>query len=86
MAVRPAKSLAHRLIEGQAFVLEPRARRLHSLNAVGSRIWQLLGLGRPPEIIAERLIEEFEVGLPKAREDVARFLSRLQAMGLLEEP
>ena len=53
--MKPAKRLAHRVIEGQAFVLEPREKMIHSLNPAASFIWERLCKGRAEEEIAAEL-------------------------------
>mgnify|MGYP001598566896 CR=1 FL=1 len=82
--MKPAKRLAHRVIEGQAFVLEPREKMIHSLNPAASFIWERLCKGRAEEEIAAELCGEFEVAPAAARADVAEFLAELRAKRLLE--
>lgn len=83
--MRPSKRLAHRVIAGRAFILEPGDNVLHSLNPAASRIWELLGERRDAEQIARTLCAEFSVDLETARRDCAAFLGRLKAMRLVEE-
>lgn len=82
--MKPSKRLAHRVIEGQAFILETKEKRLHSLNPSASRIWRLLGEGVREEAIVSALCAEFEVDEAKARRDTAAFLSKLKDMRLVE--
>lgn len=82
--MKPAKRLAHRVIEGQAFVLEPREKMIHSLNPAASFIWERLCKGRGEAEIAEELCGEFEVDPAAARADTAEFLAELRAKRLLE--
>lgn len=58
--------LAHRVIKGSAFVVDPRAKVIHSLNPAASRIWELAGQGLGPEEIARVLSSEFAVSAPDA--------------------
>ena len=76
-------ALAHRMIEGQAFVLDPRRKVLHSLNGTGSEIWKGLSAGRSPEQIAESVAAAFDVGSDAALADVRAFIEALRAKGLL---
>lgn len=82
--MKPSKRLAHRVIEGQAFILETKEKRLHSLNPAASRIWRLLGDGAAEGAIVSALCEEFEVDAAKARSDVSVFLTKLKDMRLVE--
>lgn len=80
-----SKRLAHRVIEGQAFVLETDRKVLHAFDQVATRIWQLAGSGATRDDMAQSLCREFDVTLERAKDDTAEFLKRLAAMGLLEE-
>ncbi|MBI5625136.1 MAG: PqqD family protein [Elusimicrobia bacterium] len=82
---RLAKRLAHRVIEGQAFVLDPTQSMLHRLNPSASLIWEALSKGKAPEEAAVLLSEEFAVGRDEARRDTAEFIALLQGQGLLED-
>lgn len=82
--MKPSKRLAHRVIEGQAFILETQEKRLHSLNPAASRIWKLMGQGLPEADIVAALCSEFEVDEAMARRDTRAFFSRLEEMRLVE--
>lgn len=82
--MRHSKRIAQRVIDGQAFVVDPKERVLHAFNAAGSRVWELAGLGKDLEQVAAALAREFEVAPERARRDAEAFLGRLEGMGLLE--
>jgi hypothetical protein len=82
--VRPARRLAHRVIEGLAFVVDPRAKALHSFNETGSRLWSLAASGASLGEAARALTEEFNVDEAAARADAGAFFEKLRSMGLLE--
>ena len=79
-----AKRLAFRVIEGQAFIVDPKDKVMHSLNPTATRIWQSLGQGKEPRDIARSIAEEFEVDAGRALEDVRSFLEELRSKQLLE--
>lgn len=79
-----AKRLAQRVIEGEAFVVDPRAKAMHSFNPVGSRIWELIGKGSDKKGMARTLSEEFEVSEAQALKDVEDFLAKLRKLELIE--
>ncbi len=81
--MKPARRLAHRVIAGQAFVLDPQARKLHSLNPTASRIWELLGKGTAENEISETIAAEFEVDVGAAEADTRRFMAQIKDLGLL---
>lgn len=79
-----AKRIAQRVIEGEAFVVDPKDKAMHSLNSVGSLIWQLVGKGSDRKMIARAVAEQFEVSEAQALVDVDEFLAKLRSMDLLE--
>ena len=78
------KSLAHRVIDGQAFVMDPAHKRLHSLNPAGTSIWKGLAAGRSPDELARGLAEEFDVEPRRARADVDVFVTELRRLHLVD--
>ena len=83
--IKLAPALAHRVIEGQAFIMDAREKVLHSLNGTGTLIWRGLAAGRPPEGIAAELSEAYDVAADAALADVRAFVDALRAKGLLTE-
>ncbi len=53
-------------------------------NPSGTLLWQALAEGTTRDALVKRLVAEFEVDEPTARGDVERFLTELDARGLLE--
>ena len=82
---RPARNDANaiREIDGVAFVLEPDTGELHSFNAVGCRIWELIDGSRTVESIVVVIGEEYEVDHRTALDDVIEFLGQLQEKGIV---
>jgi hypothetical protein len=81
----PAKapSTAWRVIEGEAVILTMDTKVLRGLNAVGSRVWELIDGRRDVEGIVRALVEEFTVDPARARADVQAFLQELADRGLV---
>ena len=69
---------------GETAILCLRDGRYYGLDAVGARIWELLDRPRSASEIGAVLLEEYEVEPDRLREDVGRFLSRLESLGLVE--
>jgi hypothetical protein len=82
-APRRNPRIAARVVDGKALIVVVDAKRLHTLNEVGTRVWQLCD-GRSVRAIAEVLAAEFEVGLADAQRDVERFVAELERLGALE--
>lgn len=85
MSLRKAKHVSHRVIEGEAFVIDGRTQELHNLRGVGARIWQLLDGTRATSDIAQILVDEYEVEAATARKDVEDFTRKLLEATLIEE-
>lgn len=81
--VRQAVRTAARTISGQAVVVVLDEQRLHTLNGVGTRVWELAD-GRTARQIAEVVVAEFEIDPETAFVDVCKFLHELSAVGAVE--
>jgi hypothetical protein len=85
-----AQDVVARRIAGEV-VLVPIRRRVgdlesvFTLNAVGSRIWELCDGTRGAWAVAAALAEEFTVSAEEAARDVQAFLAHMQEAGLMEE-
>ena len=77
--------IAARVVDGKALIVVVDAKRLHTLNEVGTRVWELCD-GRSVRAIAESVAEEFEVELEQALRDVERVADELARLGALEAP
>lgn len=85
MIVARNPSTAWRVIQGEAVVLALDSKMLRGLNPAGSRVWELIDGRRSTEEIAARLVEEFDVDLARARDEVDAFVRDLLSKGLLTE-
>ncbi|MCC7537186.1 MAG: PqqD family protein [Deltaproteobacteria bacterium] len=81
--IRQSERIASRVIDGKAVVIVLDAHRLHTLNEVGTRVWELAD-GRSIASIAEALAADFEVDRDTALADTARFVQELRALGAIE--
>ncbi len=81
-------SCVTRAIAGETLII-PIARAtadlesIFTLNAVGSRIWELLEGPAAPSQLATTIAQEFDVSPADAARDVAEFLDSLRAAGLI---
>ncbi len=71
-------------IDSETVSLNLKSGIYYSLNAVGSRIWQILQESSSVRDIRETIVEEFEVDAERCERDVLRLLSELAAKGLIE--
>ena len=74
------------VIAGEAAIVTPLDSRLHILNGVGTRIWQLCDVddGITSEELVKQLGDEFEADVELIRADTEKFLSEALTMKLLE--
>lgn len=79
---RPA--VVSRTFDGMVVLVVVDRRMTHELNAVGSRVWDLLQ-GRTVVEVARTVADEFGVEPDRAYEDVIRFVDHLRALGAVEE-
>lgn len=75
----PSKSsqTASRIIDGEAVIVLLKKSRVHVLNEVGSRIWELSNGKRSIKKIANTIFKEFKVTKKKALKDTTEFVKNL---------
>lgn len=64
----------------------PGRAEVKVLNPVGIVVFALLDGSRDVDALAATVAEEFEVGIPEAREGVLAFLRELHESGMLADP
>lgn len=84
-----AQRIASRVIDGKAVVIVIDQQQLHTLNEVGTFLWQALDpkKGEPKDVdaLVHHVVESFDVSEAQARSDVQDFLGTLVGMGALQE-
>jgi hypothetical protein len=78
-----AAHAAWRRVESEAIILDLNSSEYFSLNDTGARIWERLGAGASPDLIAEELCVEYSVEPEEASRDVAQIVARLVKEKLL---
>ena len=73
-----------RELDGELVLLELRRGIYYGLDAVGMRVWQLLGDERPLDEIVACLMAEYEVDAAEAAADVQALVGTLCDHGLVE--
>jgi hypothetical protein len=54
------------------------------LDAVGTRIWELLQVPRSTSELVDALVKEYDISAERCRNSVNRFLDQLSANGLVQ--
>lgn len=83
--IRRDPRTASRIIDGEAIILTPVDSQIHSLNEVGSKIWESLSKETTVEEIINRITEEFDIDREQARRDVILFLKDMINKGMAEK-
>lgn len=75
----------HRVLEGEAVIVDLSTGTYFGLNETGTRIWELLGAegGATVDAVAAALAGEFEISPAAAAKDARALLERLAARGLV---
>lgn len=81
--VRKIDAQASRVTRGEALVVLIEQRKLHRLNPVGTRVWELCD-GRAVAGIVAAIVAEFEVEEDVATHDVCEFLETMRGLGALQ--
>ena len=76
--------LAWRVIDGEVVILTIDGSEIHTLNKVGSAIWELADGTRTLEDVVSLICERFEVSFDVAHADVLKFAQQLEAKKMLQ--
>lgn len=79
-----------RSIAGETIIVPVRSgvsdlNSIYSLNEVGTAVWQLIDGQRTVEQVVEAIGDEYEVTPEQAAKDVADYLGKLEAEGLIRQ-
>ena len=74
---------AWRVYDGEAVIVSPEDSTLHTLNAVGTIIWEAADGHTSLAAIVDRVCDAFEVDSATATRDAAAFVDSLGRRGLL---
>lgn len=78
----PATVVARQLT-GETVILDLEKGIYFGLNAVGTRIWELLEQGQTPRHVCAVLAEEYEVAPADVERDALTLVAELLARGLI---
>jgi hypothetical protein len=83
MKIEISEDVLFQEVGGETVLLDLHSEQYFGLDAVGTRIWQLLGEGAGAEAVVEVLLAEYEVERETLAADVAELLDRLAEAGLI---
>jgi hypothetical protein len=79
------KEVMSRQVGDELVILDLASGIYFGLDAVGTRIWQLLQEGKPLAEICDVMTGEYEVSTSQMQEDLLRLVAELQARGLVRD-
>ena len=81
--VRHAERVLSQTLAGEAVLLDLDSERYFGLNALGTRIWQLIGEVGNVEPIFEALVAEYDAQPEAIADDLRELLTKLMHDGLV---
>ena len=72
-------------LDGRIVIMNLELERYHSLNEVGTRMWELLAEGCSETQLIVRMLDEFDVDESVLRQDFDALVIELCSCGLLAE-
>jgi hypothetical protein len=81
--ITPAPEVLFRDLTGEGVLLNLKSGRYYGLDAVGTRVWQMLMEGRTLPAAVTQLLREYDVSRDKLEADIASFVEALERHGLV---
>jgi hypothetical protein len=86
MSFTVSPDVVFRELDGEAVLLDLGTGTYFGLNAVGTRVWQLIDAGREQDDIVNVLAAEYDAATPTIAADVERLVAELKARRLIKDP
>lgn len=84
MSITISKDVLVQELAGETVLLDLASENYFGLDAVGTRVWQLLNKGEEGSVLIDTLLCEYEVEREVLEKDIAALLERLREAGLIE--
>jgi len=81
---RISDDVVFRELEGEAVLLNMQSGTYFGLDAMGTRIWQLIERHGTLSAVRDELVQEFDVEADAATRDLLDLVGQLAARGLVE--
>jgi hypothetical protein len=82
--VRIREDVVFRKLEGEAVILNLATGTYYGLDAVGTRIWELIQEQGGVDAVLEAMLHKYEVEPARCEQDLLGLLRKLHAKGLIE--
>jgi hypothetical protein len=83
-SIKISSSVLFQELSGETVLLDLDSESYFGLDAIGTRIWQLLSEGQEVSTVVDALLQEYEVEREELERDVSELLERLSTAGLIE--
>lgn len=77
------QGLNWRVVEGEVMILDDQGATYYAATGAAATLWPMLVAGCSREALIQRLCDAFGIEPDRARDDVAAFLTELEAHGML---
>jgi len=85
MKIARSEGVLSRVLDGEAVLLDTDGGAYFGLNAVGTRVWELIGAAGTTEAdLLTTLLTEFDVSREVLAKDLTDLLAGLQKRGLIK--
>jgi len=82
--ITPHADVVWRLVEGEVVLLNVMSGQYYSLDAVGSRVWELIAQdGAAIGTVSATLAQEFDAPVERIQQDIETLMSHLLAVDLI---
>ena len=81
--VVPSKDVLTQEVSGEMVLMDLSSEQYFGLDAVGTRIWNLLNQGTAPADLLSILLREYEVEQQQLESDIEELLGKLLEAGLV---
>ena len=81
--VVPSKNVLTQEVSGEMVLMDLSSEQYFGLDAVGTRVWNLLGQGTAPADLLSILLREYEVEQQQLESDIEELLGQLLEAGLV---
>lgn len=72
-----------RVLDDNAVLVSPQGGQVTILNEIGTKIWSLIDGQNSGSDIADHLVQQYDVTITQAQQDVETFLTKLDERGLI---
>ena len=83
-SIRISKDVLAQELNAETVLLDLASESYFGLDAVGTRVWQLLNEGQGRSALGATLLDEYEVEREGLERDIYELIERLKGAGLIE--